>query len=437
MIRPKLKNFALIFLIFSAAVAGNADLTKREAFEILKTNSFKWHQTEMLTQESAGLKKQAEGADSFHLGFVSREYLARINQVQFGFTETGPLGFISLGETAFQFTMPIIDKVSLARLQAAIENEKMSAATQKQYQSDLTYYMLLTYLNTQRLKRKTLVVDSYLTRDLQILNIAKTRVRVGQGLRVDLLRAQGLYEKDGLKRMDANSSYLKSKQDLATIISKANIEGDLEPLEIHTFISPQSAESLLKHLDLRPDVRAARQMVLVTGNLQSEAEKQTHLKLELMGQVGVFGTTIYGGQNSAVTGTIGVQLAFPILDGGYFSGKVQEVAAKHMTASLQVNQVELEASSQIKTACTQLTDARTVLDASKTYSHVVEEEFRLISNRYSSGATSGLELSNAHVNISSAQESETDAIFTYEVAKVNYYKSIGSFDEYFIQEKVK
>ena len=284
-------------LLLSAKAS--TEFSKEQAYQALKKNGFRWKQIAPLIIEAQGLTQQASAANSFHLGFATREYIARINQIEFGFADPGPLGLITLGSTGLQFSMNLIDTAAKARLKAAQENEKLTQENVKQHQLDLSYVMFLTFLNTQRLKKKIDAVNSSLKKDLDILKIAKARVDMGQGLRIDLLRARALFEKDNLKKLDATSSYLKSKSDLAVLLGADEIGDDIEDLQIKNKVEqPKNPDSLLQTITDRPDVMSAKHTVLASSYLKEQAVNESHIKLIMVGDTGVFGTHFSAGQRS-------------------------------------------------------------------------------------------------------------------------------------------
>ncbi len=428
-------NILYLIITMSTFWSGTAaaELSKKSAYELLKKNSFKWRQTVQLPLEAGALKAQANAATAGtpHVSLISREYVARINQIEFGFPDPGPLHLLTFGTTAFQLTMSILDASAKARLEAAINNERQSLENQKHYQTEITYVMLLMYLNVQRFKKKMENIQVSLNRDQEIMEIANVRVRMGHGLQVDILRAKGLIEKDNLRRLELSSSYRKARQELSTLLGLAKVEDDLEPLEIHSLLTPPSSEELMKSISHRSDVKSAVLMTEVTRNLFLQAEKETSPKLGLAGEIGIVGSHALGGSGTAVTGSAGIQLSVPLFDGGYFSGKTQEASAKNMEAQYQAGEVELEAKSQVRLACDQLNDARTALDGAKIYNELAGEELRLVKQRYFAGAVSGIELSTAQVNLTTAADADADAKFGYEAAKFGYFRATETFEDYF------
>jgi len=288
----------------------------------------------------------------------------------------------------------IIDNAAVSRLNAAAANMRLSAANRDQYQSDLTYVMLVTFLNTQRLRKKLDVIEDNLKRDKEIVDFATAKVRSGAGLRIDLMRARGLLEKDNLKKIDTNVAYMKSHHDLGTLLGEPHLTSDLEPLAFHETDVPGGEKT-----SLRPDLQAAHFTVAASRELKEEAEHESSGKFSFYSNAGVVGTHVVGGVGSAVTGSLGLQFVLPVLDGGYFSAKVQEMSVKTQQAELQAKQLDLEADSQVQVARAQLHDARSAVDGAHAQMEIANEELRLARRRYASGVASGLEVTSAQTSL--------------------------------------
>lgn len=78
----------------------------------------------------------------------------------------------------------------------------------------MTYFVLVQYLNAQRLKKKLDITSITLDRDSRILELAKAKVSSGVGIALDLMRLRGLVEIDNLRQLDLKVSFEKAKRDL-------------------------------------------------------------------------------------------------------------------------------------------------------------------------------------------------------------------------------
>jgi outer membrane protein TolC len=424
---------SLVMLLFSANAA--ATLSMRQALQELKDNGYKWQQTNLLSQQASALELQAGAALSPQVEFVSRELIGRINQLQYGFDTPGDLNIFTLGSTAVQGKFPLVDSGAVARLNAAKENVKYNSDVARQYQSDLTYVMLAQFLNSQRLKKKLETIQTTLDRDAEIEKLANARVSAGVGLVLDLMRAKGLMEVDRVKELDIETTFKKSCQDFYALLGASKVKDEFPPLTYREIQTPNQEVSLQKSHGSRPDLLSSKSLLEVADKLRIQAEKQDNFRLELFGDLGVVGTHVIGGVGNAVTGTLAIQLTIPLIDGSYNKGLVQEASVKEKNLQLQDKQMALEADNQVVNNLAQLNESKKAVEASNNQISIAEAEMKLARKRFLSGTATGLELANAQGSLTTATDANVDATFSYEIAKLNYYKSIGDFDQYLAQQE--
>ena len=116
---------------------------------------------------------------------------------------------------------------------------------------------------------------------------------------------------------------------------------------------------------------------------------------------------------------------------GYYSAKRQEAAVQVEKAELQYKNSEIEILAQVKEALAQLLGAQQAIQISQGIMETAREEAEIAAKRYYGGLSGAVDYSNSHNNYVNAVDSNTEAIFNYEVAKVNYYKATGNFKAYF------
>ena len=137
------------------------------------------------------------------------------------------------------------------------------------------------------------------------------------------------------------------------------------------------------------------------------------------------------------SGLGGVQIVFPIYDGGLNSGKAQAEKVKAIQAELQEKQVDLDAKFQISQSLSQLKDVQAVVSLSNQNIEIAKEELYFAKRKKQLGSASGLEMSNAHVNLANAYDMNIQGIYAYEMAKVLFFKSTGQINKYFELELKK
>jgi outer membrane protein TolC len=105
------------------------------------------------------------------------------------------------------------------------------------------------------------------------------------------------------------------------------------------------------------------------------------------------------------------------------------------TSTLQEKQLQLESETQVDVSLSQLTDAKAAVDVSLKQIEIAKKELEFSQKKMSSGSAGGLDVSNAQVNMANALDVNVQAVFSYEVAKVNYFRAVGDFDKYFALEE--
>ncbi len=416
------------FFIFSfhifANVAFASKLTKQEAFETMKKNSPRWQQTILLSAEATAQTSMAESANGPHVLLTSREVVAKINQLQYGFENQGTLNYISFGNTGFAVAYSLYDAASNSRIDLAKKNQEMTDAQKEQYQSDLTFLMLAQYLQIARLNQKITNIDLNIQRDEEIVKAADMKVKVGAGVRLDQLRAKNLLEYDRIKKIDLQNQLEKAKMELAQTIGLNQFNFDVEGLKFSEFQNSNKID-----IANRKDVKAAQKTIELALENKNMHVNENKPKITFFGETGLSGAHVIGG-SSALTGSLGIQLSMSIFDSGLSKARVSDAEIKIKKAELQKNSVESEAESQIQMGLLQLKNADKAYELSQKQLSAAEEEMSMAQKRFQAGSSSGLEIANAQSSLANARDLYTDALFGFELAKLNYFKSLGKVDDY-------
>lgn len=417
------------------SVAGASVLTKKQAFEILKEKGFKWQLTKSLSLDAEAKKAAAESEfkPQFQLGF--RQYVARINPIQYGGADAQTIDTVGFGTTAVEMSWLLMDAAARAKVLTAEANEKMSGAQTKHYQTELTALMLVQYLNVQRLHRQLDVMDANISKSQLILKLVTAKKAVGAGIPLEVARAKNLLQLDQLKKVAISAKYIKAKHELALSLSVDKSDFELEALHPQLLATPDVRQTLQKSLEARNDLKAAEFGLESAAGAQEETKKMFFPKLQLLAQVGSTQPTLLGLPGKTLGGFFGVSLSIPLETGGLLQAKRRESEVLQMKAGLQVQQSRSEILSQAQEALEQLVAAEGALNASEDYVQTAVEEDQIAEKKYQSGASNILDLTNAHTNLASAQDTRIENVFNYEASKVNYYRTLGDFTEYFSQVK--
>ena len=234
-------------LIFAGSTNHAEDLlTKKQAFQMMEKNGFKWKQTNLLTSEAEAKTMEASSAFQPHIGTAARTFLGRVNAAEYGLPDSQLPDYFLFASLLIQGQYTLFDASARARLEAAKLGEGLNRETKNQYKQELTYVMLLQYLNIQRLKRQLDTHEENIKRAEQLLRFAKTKAHIGAGIPLDIARAKSLLGSENLKKVMTYTKYMKSRQEMALLLGRQRVDEEFEPLTLNV-VSDADLNSGLKN----------------------------------------------------------------------------------------------------------------------------------------------------------------------------------------------
>jgi outer membrane protein len=115
--------------------------------------------------------------------------------------------------------------------------------------------------------------------------------------------------------------------------------------------------------------------------------------------------------------TAGIQMSFPIFEGGRTRGEVATYTAEHNQARLQALQVRDMIVLEVQSSYDLLIQAKRSLDAQRETIAEAEEGLRIANLRFESGIGTQLEVLSAQVALTSARRSRAQALFEFRAAR--------------------
>lgn len=433
-----LKRRSLCFIIMASfltpiAAGSESPLSKRKARELLVEKSYKWKQTDLPIADSEAKLDMAEGALSPQVSFFSREFILRTNQLLFGNTDVGPLNLIGLGSTGVQVAYDVWNKSSFIRLKAAQENLKLGRAMSSQFKNDLTFLMLLRYLNAQQAKKKIDMLEVTSQKDSELHHMAEVRLKTGFGIPLDVTRSEGLVEKDKLKKMEAELNYTSSLRELADLIGEVPAQTSLEPLTFKE-ISIGKLRAWQNRVFDKPAVKVAESTVVVMRQMKDQLDVENSPRVSVFGDVASVGVQPLGLIHEP-TGMVGVQLTVPLYSGGLNSGKIKEAAVKLNKAELDESQLKQEVKNEIELILQKIEFAERAVKATQKQIELSKKELEYAEKKIKLGSANNLELINAQTNYATILDMNVQAVFGYEAAKLAFFHAIADVEGYLESEK--
>jgi outer membrane protein len=122
---------------------------------------------------------------------------------------------------------------------------------------------------------------------------------------------------------------------------------------------------------------------------------------------------------------IGLQMQWTIFDGGNRIARLREAKANLDSAVATVKATELDISSEVEQAQLNVSEAQERIGAAQTAVASAQENFRLAQGRFDAGVGTILELTDAQLFLTQAQNTEAQALADYRIAVARLERAIG------------
>lgn len=188
---------------------------------------------------------------------------------------------------------------------------------------------------------------------------------------------------------------------------------------------PADADSAVQQaLASRPDIAGAAERV------DAARKERLARDLEWLPSVGLNFTEIYNQVPGFVPKNwqwrLGIDLNWTLWDGGLRIFRSQELASRTRSASLLVEQRQLDAEQEIRTLWEQLERARTAYEAVESEVALAEESLRLAEASFSAGRATWLDVEQARLSVSAARMGRLTERMDRDLAAIDLMVAMGA-----------
>jgi outer membrane protein len=321
--------------------------------------------------------------------------------------------------TDFGRTSQLID---MAKLRADAQQQ-----TAEQERSDIllitgqAYFELLREQAVLRVAKKTVAARQYLADQVAALarNNLKTELDVSFA-NVNLGNAK-------LLQVQAENSYRAAQARLAAVLGLpgdttfALVEEPL-PAPVPTQIDPLIQQALQQ----RPELK---QLHLEQSASETFVRAEHALNYPSIGILGTAGL-VPAGQPQVPDryGAIGFNINVPIFNGGLFKARENEARLRAEAAAKRLRDTEIQISLAVRTACLEEKTAFDRLELSEQIFKQAQIAFDFALSRYNLGLSSIVELSQAQLNLTSAQIDTASAKYEYQSKQLGVDYQTGALN---------
>lgn len=373
---------------------------------------------------------------------IPQWYANTVNSASFGFnfpTDSGKpplldpngqiIGPVKLWDFRGSVTQSVFDPQAAGRVRAARANVTAADADVATVAEQAATQGATMYVHA--LQASALVgareADSALAADL--VNIAQDQLSAGVGVALDVTRAQSQ-----LAAARADLIIARNTRDRALLDLRRALNIDLDaPMVLTDSLQgpePESPEPEPAAAELasksRPELRAADLQV-------AAAEAQlSSLRAGRLPTVGVFGRDGPTGialDHLLNTYTYGLQLTWPVFEGGRRDAQQQEQSAVIHELDVRRRDLRQQIAADVRGSLLDLTSARQSVGAARDRQRLAEQEVTQARERFRAGVAGNADVVTASVSLNAARTALINALTSYLNARVSLARAEGNVSQ--------
>jgi outer membrane protein len=423
----------LTFLINFAAVMslaqGGPVLTLDEAVEIATKNAFSVRLQQSAVEKNRQRLRESEG----NLGprvTISGTY-TRYEEAQT--TEIAPgQSIVTQGidskQAVASLQLPLDISGNIGRIvRASKANLVASEQTLQATRNDVKLSVRRSYLNVLRAEEQIDVAKLSIQEAEERLKNARAEEAQGTKAKIDVIRIEAQLAQAQSDLISANNQHTLAKQSLNNTLGRP-IETDFETTKITTLPSTPTGDVAAidkAAQDTRPEAKALFKTREALAFIRRATERGTNPSLNLaINHVRNIDAVGFTAQDQTTTGTL--TLNFPIFDSGVTRAQVKQARQDEEQAKIQLEQVRLGISLEVRQAITNMVNASARLEVAQRQLASAEENYRISKVRLAAGEGITLEITDALNQLTQARTGLVSARYDYWTAYSELQRAVGT-----------
>ena len=272
------------------------------------------------------------------------------------------------------------------------------------------------------------IADSALANDL--LQIARDQLEAGVGVALDVTRAQSQLAMSRSQIIIARNDRDRGRLELRRALNMA-LDTPIEltdslatSFSMTTAIAEQDAVD--QAMRTRPDIRAADAQ-LAASQQQISAIRAT--RLPTVGLFGNDGPTGLGFNHLLNTYTYGVQVTWPVFEGGRREGQLQEQEAVTRDIDVRRRDLRQQVAVDVRGAMLDLNSAKEQVIAARERQNLAEQEVSQARDRFRAGVAGNADVITALSSLNGARTAVIDALTAYQNARLSLARAEGTVSQ--------
>jgi outer membrane protein TolC len=388
-------------------------------------------------QEAQARVGQARSALLPQLSFTPNWTSHTVNSASFGFnfpTQPGTpplldpngqiIGPVKMWDFRGNASQSVFDPAAQQRVRAARAGVDVANADVASQAEVAATTAAAAYVRAQRGEAalQARLADSVLANELLV--IAREQLNAGVGVALDVTRAQSQLAGTRAQLITARTDRDRGRLDLLRAL---NLPLDT-PLQLTDSLGAIATEPLDEAAALDIALRTRPELRTVEAQRVAAQQQVDATRKQRLPSVSVFGND---GPNGFInhllnTYTYGVQMSWPIFEGGRREAQTQEqIAAMH---EIEVRQRDLrqQVTVDVRNAMLDLSTAQQQLDVARERQRLAEQEVEQARDRFRAGVAGNADVITASLSLNNARTAVIDALTAYQSARVSLARAEGN-----------
>jgi outer membrane protein TolC len=358
----------------------------------------------------------------------SAETIQQTNLAAFGipFTVNGStiVGPFAIFDARPAMTERLLDFSALNRVRSAAENEKAANLNVQDARELVVLVVGNQYLLTLADAARLDTAKAQLTTDQAIFQQTQDMKAAGTVAGIDVLRAQVQMQQQQQRVLSAEGQLEKQRMALArTIGMPVSQQFELTDAVPYAPLPEINLEQALANAYTRRPEYLAAQARMRAAEMQVKAARGEALPtLDLNGDYGVIGPTI-GAARQTYSLAAGVRI--PIFQGGKVKADVLQAKSNLDQLRSQLEDMHGRIELEVRSAMLDVKTSDQQVNVAKQSIALAGEQLKQAQDRYASGVSGSLEVTQAQEAVAAANETYIQALYLNNVAKLSLARALG------------
>jgi outer membrane protein TolC len=341
-------------------------------------------------------------------------------------TLVGPFSVFDARATASQ---TVFDFSSIKRYQVSKVNIDVAKDDFDTTKNQVSDQVARAYLTTLRADAALEAAKANVDLSQALLKSAQDQKEAGTGTGIEVVRAQVQLANDNQHLVVAQNDRRRAALNLLrTMGLKMDVSVELtDKLAYHAADMGSIDAALADARKTRPELKSQQDRES-SAKLNYEAVKWE--RLPAVGASADYGTIGSQMLSGSPTYTYGFSVRVPVFDGGRRDARRVESISQLRQEQTRTRDVEQQVELDVRLAFDSIKSAATEVETAQEGVRLAEQEVAQARRRYEAGVSNSIEVTDAQTRLDRARDNQINALYDYNVARIDLASAMGRIREY-------